>query len=124
MFAKNYETAFKLLAKLQDIPLKKGWKKAIANFFNIEQSLLSNWFKRGAPDTALDYASEMGFPPKLWYNNLEPYLTAPETLMRTYQHVSSQLRRSTVNKIPALAGNTKYYQKPKKKATPKGGLTT
>lgn len=48
----------------------------------------------------------------------------PETLMRTYQHVSSTLRRATVNKIPALADNTKYYQNPKKKATPKSGLTT
>jgi len=48
----------------------------------------------------------------------------PETLMRTYQHVSSTLRRATVNKIPALFGNTKYYQKPKKKAASKSGPTT
>jgi len=49
----------------------------------------------------------------------------PETLMRTYQHVSSRLRRATVSKIPPLnlAGHTNYDQNPKKKATPKSGLS-
>ena len=37
----------------------------------------------------------------------------PETLMRTYQHVSTKLRKDTVNKIPALAGLTNCDQKPK-----------
>jgi len=37
----------------------------------------------------------------------------PETLMRTYQHVSTTLRKKTVNKIPALAGleNSAYKTK-------------
>lgn len=45
----------------------------------------------------------------------------PETLMRTYQHVSSQLRRITIGKIPPLPGPTNQDQKPKKKAAPKSG---
>jgi hypothetical protein len=79
-FAKNYEVSFKRLAKLQNIPLKKGWKKAIANFFNIEQSLLSNWFKRGIPNSALEHASVMGYPPELWYDEPDGYSVVPETL--------------------------------------------
>jgi len=39
----------------------------------------------------------------------------PETLMRTYQHVSSQLRKDTVGKIPALTGLTICDQKDQKK---------
>jgi integrase len=44
----------------------------------------------------------------------------PETLMRTYQHVSHRLRIDTVAKIPGL---TICDQKPKKKAAPKSGLS-
>lgn len=47
----------------------------------------------------------------------------PETLMRTYQHVSSQLRKDTVNKIPALAGLTNCDQKPQKKGPSKSKLS-
>jgi len=44
----------------------------------------------------------------------------PETLMRTYQHVSHRLRIDTVAKIPGL---TICDQNPQKKAAPKSGLT-
>ena len=46
----------------------------------------------------------------------------PETLMRTYQHVSHELRRRTVEKIPGL-DYTKYSQNPNKKGRPKSDLT-
>ncbi len=46
----------------------------------------------------------------------------PETLMRTYQHVSHELRRQTVSKIAPL-DYTKYSQNPKKKGRLKDGLT-
>ena len=40
--------------------------------------------------------------------------SSPKTLMETYQHVSSQLRKETVAKIPGLSGPTNWDQFPKK----------
>jgi integrase len=39
----------------------------------------------------------------------------PETRMRTYQHVSTKLRRESINRMPALSGRTNCDQKDQKK---------
>jgi hypothetical protein len=67
-YPKNIEGSFKRLADLLSIPLERGWKTAVAAFFDVPLSLLLKWRDRGnIPKKRLRYAHEKGYDPKVWY---------------------------------------------------------
>jgi len=64
---KNVETSLANLAQLLGIPLKRRWKKELAEFFGVAQSLLPQWVKRGnIPDDRREFAVKKGYPLESW----------------------------------------------------------
>lgn len=78
---KNIEAALQKLAELQGILLETGWKKAIAEFFNVPQHYVSKWITRGIPKPRKEFAIKMGYPLEKWYLTAPAYEPVEEKML-------------------------------------------
>lgn len=64
----NVEQSLSNLAELLSIPLKRGWKTRVSEWFRIELKVLSKWLERGdIPKYRIKEVVKKGYPKKKWY---------------------------------------------------------
>jgi hypothetical protein len=54
------------LCRLVGIEPERGWKIKLANWFEVDRVILSNWLRRGIPKKQIETVSRKGYPVDRW----------------------------------------------------------
>jgi hypothetical protein len=68
----NIEKSLKKLSILVGIGKSFGWKKRLADFLEVDKSVLSNWNRRGIPQRVIDNLDELGYHHLSWVVDKTP----------------------------------------------------